>query len=230
MKNRIYIVAVICALILAGCSYDNYDEPTSVLSGRVVYDGQALGVKTDGTGLSLWQDGYAFKTVIPVKIAYDGSFSAVLFDGEYKLTRNTGGPWKDQPKDTVLITVKGNTIVDIPVIPYFTIRDVSFQYSGGKIVAKFKVDKVDERATLTRVTLCVGKSILTDYNKKEGNTTYSEAEDLAKVILGQEATMVADIPANLANGEYVYARVGVRAAESASAEFVYSLPVKVATK
>lgn len=229
MKNILSLLALSCLLTLAGCSYDNYDEPTSVFSGRVVYDGQPLTVKTDGTGFILWQDGYANKSGISVNIAYDGSFSAVLFDGEYKLTRRAGGPWVDQPNDTVYITVKGKTVQDIPVTPYFTINDASFQYTGGKVVAKFKVNKIVESAHLSRVTLCLGKSILTDYNKKESGTTYSTAEELAGVVLGQEATIAADL-GGLVGQEYVFARVGVRAAESSNSEFVYSLPIKVEIK
>ena len=85
MKNRLSLIIVCCLLMLSGCSYDNYDEPTSVLSGRVVYNGQALPVKTDGTGFILWQDGYANKSGITLNIAYDGTFSATLFDGEYSI-------------------------------------------------------------------------------------------------------------------------------------------------
>lgn len=64
MKNRLSLIIVCCLLMLSGCSYDNYDEPTSVLSGRVVYNGQALPVKTDGTGFILWQDGMRISQVL----------------------------------------------------------------------------------------------------------------------------------------------------------------------
>ena len=229
MKKIVYYIAICCLLTLAGCSYDNYDAPTSMLTGRVVYDGQALPVKTDGTGFTLWQDGYANKSGISVNIAYDGTFSATLFDGEYKLTRRAGGPWVDQPNDTIYINVSGNTVVDIPVTPYFTISDASFWYEGGKVVAKFKVNKVVASANLSRLTLCLGSSILTDYNKKEENTTLSSAEDLGRVVFGEETTLSADL-GSLSNEDYVFARVGVRAVESSNSEFVYSLPVKVAIK
>ncbi|MCS2821140.1 DUF3823 domain-containing protein [Bacteroides ovatus] len=222
MKNRLSLIIVCCLLMLSGCSYDNYDEPTSVLSGRVVYNGQALPVKTDGTGFILWQDGYANKSGITLNIAYDGTFSATLFDGEYKLTRRAGGPRVDQPADTVYITVRGNTVVDVPVTPYFTIRDASFQYYDGKVKATFKVDKVVESANVSRLTLCLGKSILTDYNKKEANKTLSNPV----ISFGEEMTLEADL-GSLAGEEYVFARVGVRAAQSSNSEFVYSLPVKV---
>ena len=222
MKNRLSLIIVCCLLMLSGCSYDNYDEPTSVLSGRVVYNGQALPVKTDGTGFILWQDGYANKSGITLNIAYDGTFSATLFDGEYKLTRRAGGPWVDQPADTVYITVRGNTVVDVPVTPYFTIRDASFQYYDGKVKATFKVDKVVESANVSRLTLCLGKSILTDHNKKEANKTLSNPV----ISFGEEMTLEADL-GSLAGEEYVFARVGVRAAQSSNSEFVYSLPVKV---
>lgn len=228
--KKILSLITSCLLILAGCSYDNYNEPTSTLSGRVVYNGEPLEVKTDGTGFILWQDGYANKSGISVNIAYNGSYSAKLFDGEYQLTRRAGGPWVDQPNDTVYITVKGNTAVDIPVTPYFTISDASFQYSNGQVIAKFKVNKIVDSANLSRVTLCLGRSILTDYNKKEANTTYSSAEDLNAIPFGEEITMTTNIGDALASEAYVFARVGVRAAESTNSEFIYSSPTKVIIK
>ena len=230
MKNIISFITISCLVILSGCSYDNYDEPTSTLSGRVVYNGEPLEVKTDGTGFVLWQNGYENKSGISVNIAYNGNYSAKLFDGEYQLTRRAGGPWLDQPNDTVYISVKGNTVIDIPVTPYFTVSDASFQYDNGQVIAKFKVNKIVDSANLSRVTLCLGKTILTDYNKKEANTTYSSPEDLNKIDFGKEITMVTDIGDILANEDYVFARVGVRAAESSNSEFIYSSPTKVITK
>lgn len=46
------------------------------------------------------------------------------------------------------------------------------------------------------------------------------------ISFGEEMTLEADL-GSLAGEEYVFARVGVRAAQSSNSEFVYSLPVKV---
>lgn len=203
---------------------DNYDEPKSRLTGNIVFDGQAIGVRTDGTGLSLWQDGYDFKREIPVFIAQDGSYSAILFDGEYQMTRKGGAPWEEQRGDTIRIRVKGNTKYDIPVNPYFVIRNDNFSKQGGAITATFTVQKGVEAAALSEVSLFLGKTILLDDKKHESLTRC----DLSTITLGQEVTVTATIPTGLANAEYLFARVGVRS--TSSGEFSYTQVKKIALK
>ena len=67
-----------------GCQIDNYDEPSSLLKGHVVYEGKPIGVKATGgtVQLQLWQSGYGTETPIAVNVAQDGSYSIMLFDGE----------------------------------------------------------------------------------------------------------------------------------------------------
>ena len=97
-----------------------------------------------------------FKTDMPYMvlslsiIAQDGSYSVNLFNGDYKLVRVGNAPWERPSNDTIRITVKGNTIQDIPVTPYFFIKDVSFTKSNNKIVAKFTVNKVIANANMGR--------------------------------------------------------------------------------
>ena len=83
-----------------------------------------------------------------------------LFNGDYKLVRVGNAPWERPSNDTIRITVKGNTIQDIPVTPYFFIKDVSFTKSNNKIVAKFTVNKVIANANMEDVSLYLGKGIL----------------------------------------------------------------------
>jgi hypothetical protein len=56
--------------------------------------------------LEIWQKGYQLYTSIPVYVTQDGTFSAVLFDGNYKLVSKSGnGPWVSK-QDTVDFVVK----------------------------------------------------------------------------------------------------------------------------
>ena len=99
-----------------GCQIDNYDEPSSLLKGHVVYEGKPIGVKaTDGTvQLQLWQSGYGTETPIAVNVAQDGSYSIMLFDGEYRLVAKDGnGPWENR-HDEIHFTLKGGAILDYP--------------------------------------------------------------------------------------------------------------------
>ena len=55
---HIIILTIICSAF-AGCEKDNFDAPKATLSGKVTYNGNAVGVRTNATQLELWQDGYA---------------------------------------------------------------------------------------------------------------------------------------------------------------------------
>lgn len=224
MKNIISLIVTSCLLMLASCGYDNYDEPKSTFSGRVVYEGEAVGVRTNAVRLALFQDGYDFHSEIPAHIAQDGSFSVSLFNGEYKLVRVGGAPWEAAQNDTLFVKVKGNTVQDIPVTPYFVIKNASFRKEGNKIVAKFTVNKVVESATLTSVSLYLGQGILTDNNRNEANISL----DLSHVTLNQEQTAEITIPDKLAKGEYVFARLGVQSDKSN--EFCYTQSEKITLK
>ena len=222
MKTKIlFIVACVCFL-LASCEYDNYDAPSAKLSGRVLYNDAPVGVRTDGTQLELWQDGYELYTKIPVYIAQDGTFSASLFNGQYKLVRLSGAPWEDQPMDTIRIEVKGNTVVDVPVKPYFIIKNESYQKgTGNAITVKFTIEKVVESAEVKSVNFYLGEGILTDHNKNE----YKDELDLAGLVLGQETTMTATIPEKMLKNGYAFARIGVQS--NKSNEYFYTQVQKV---
>jgi hypothetical protein len=217
---------IVCAalLVLAACTKDNYKAPSSQLTGKVVYQGEAIGVRSNGVQLELWQRGFQLFTKIPVYIDQDGSFDATLFDGNYKLVRLKGnGPWVDNT-DTIDVTVKGNTVVDVPVVPYFIIKSATFQKSGNDVTATFTVQAVNTTRTLELVRIYIGQTLITDQNNNAAN-----AQKLAvDVTLGQPVTVTATIPASLLTKEYVYARVGVKT--NGIAELIYSAPQKLGLK
>ena len=93
MKIISNIFSVILLLVLfSGCGKDNFDAPESKLVGRVTYQGQALNLRGTGEAvqLQLYQDGYEKNDPISVFVGQDGTFSALLFDGEYRLTTRDG--------------------------------------------------------------------------------------------------------------------------------------------
>lgn len=224
MKKSILSIIFICSLVLTGCGYDNYDEPNAVLTGKIVYDGKPVGVRTNGPQLELWQDGYGLKKNIPIYIAHDGTYSVSLFDGQYKLVRKAGAPWEAQLKDTIIIDVRKKTVVDIPVTPYFIINNESFQKGSSSITAKFTIGKIVESASIAEVRLYLGGSILTDQNKNEGAVN----ANLSNITIGQEATLTMAIPTSLANKDYLFARVGIRS--TVSSEFYYTQVQKISLK
>ncbi|WP_207534359.1 DUF3823 domain-containing protein [Desertivirga arenae] len=212
------------SLFFAGCDYDNYDEPKSTLSGSVIHDGKPIGVRTNGVQLELWQDGFQVRSLIPVYINQDGSYSASLFDGVYKLVRKGNSPWLQQSTDTLLIEVKGNTKKDVPVTPYFTISNESFSFSNNSITANFKVDKVVSTANIDAIRLYLGNSMLTDEARYEHRVTAY----MGTIVLGANATIATQLPASLKNLSHVFARIGVKS--TSSGEYYYTQVQKIALK
>lgn len=223
MKYSIIILALFTSFLLLGCEYDNVEEPKSELSGKIIYNGEAMGVRSGGTQLELWQYGYPLRSKVSIYINWDGTYSAKVFDGEYKIVRLKGAPW-ETPTDTISVTVKGKTVQDIPVTPFFIASGINIQKETNNIVAKFTVQKVSTTANLESVTLYLYKSIITDQNYKDAEVTKAASA----VTLGQESTLTAAIPASLATADYLYARIAVKT--SGVAERYYSAPQKIQLK
>lgn len=211
-------------LFLTGCEYDNFEAPQSMLSGKVVYEGKAVGVRNNGPQLELWQDGFALRSAIPVYLNQDGTFSASLFDGQYKLVRKGDAPWLQQATDTILVNVKGNTSVDVPVTPYFAITNESFQKSDNTITARFAVNKIVGSATVELVVLYLGKSVLTDQVQHELRVD----GNVGSLVFGQQMAISGVIPDKLKNLDYVFARLGVKS--TAAGEYYYTPVQKIALK
>ncbi|WP_313263711.1 DUF3823 domain-containing protein [Sphingobacterium sp.] len=225
MKIKFLNLLIACAgLLVVGCEYDNFEAPKSTLSGRVVYEGKAVGVRNNGPQLELWQDGYPLRSKINVYFDQDGTFSASLFDGTYKLVRMGDSPWLQQATDTIVIQVKGNTAVDVPVTPYFTVTNESFQKNNNSITANFTVNRIVGTANLDAVRLYLGKSILTDQGQQELRVDAK----VANVVFGQPTSIVGELPDNLKNLDYIYARIGAKS--TVSGEYYYTAVQKIALK
>lgn len=219
--RKLLILSTTLLLLLVGCEYDNYDAPKSTLSGRVVYNGEQVGVRTGGTQLELWQHGYDLFEKIPVHIAHDGTFSALLFDGDYKLVRLAGAPWQNQT-DTIDVTVSGNTVKDVDVVPYYTVSGETYTKSSDVITAKFTVSRITSDANVASVRVYLGKNFLTDQNRhfKAVDVDLSEYDVTNDVIT---ITQEVEIPSGLK--DYAFARVGVRSDKSN--EYYYTQVEKV---
>jgi hypothetical protein len=226
MKTK-YLLTLIAAasLFFTACKHDNFVEPKATLSGRVIYNGEQVAVRNNGVQLELWQDGYALRALIPVYIAQDGTFSASLFDGTYKLTRKGNAPWLHQSTDTIVVQVKGQTKIDVPVTPYFTIKNINFAAANNTVTANFVVDKVVTIGNnLQNVKLYLGSSILTD----EVRNDLKVDANIATFVLGANSTITGTVPTSLRTLSHVFARIGVKS--SASGEYVYSQVQKIAIK
>jgi len=225
IKNYIYLLFAASIFMLAGCKYDNYEVPQSVLSGTVGYQGQGIGVRSNAVQLELWQRGYQLFTKIPVYVQQDGTFKAILFDGDYKLTYLKGvGPWVTKT-DSVAISVRGNTVVDFPVEPFFIIKTSSFLKSGTNIMGTLTLQRVNTTQTLEAVRIYLNKGSIVD-----GNINLANFSIAASAIPDINATITINvaIPTTLSANDYLYARVGVKT--TGVTELVYGVPLQVSLK
>jgi len=224
MKTKIYLSAILALFTMFyGCEKDNFDPPASMLTGKVVYQNQPVGIRSSAAQLELWQYGFKLRNKIAIYIDQDGTYSAALFNGDYKLVRLAGAPWENQT-DTINVTVKGSTVVDVPVVPYFILNNVNIQKGTGIITATLTVQKVSTTKNLELVRLYLGKTMITDQN----NNLVSTSVAATAITLGQTVTVTATIPAALASADYLYARVGVKA--SGIGELYYTAPQKIQLK
>ena len=225
MKLKSICLATIAILLLASCEYDNYDMPNAILSGRVVYEGSPVGVRATATRLELWQDGYANRTKIDVNIAHDGTYSAALFNGRYKIVRVAGAPWEAQPSDTIVVDVKGNTTQDVEVSPFSAISNENIhKESGNTVQVQFTVKNVVQGSKLEEVKLFFSKNMILDNNLNDG----TESLDISTIESSHETTATVNIPVALVSENYIFTRLGVRSDKSN--EFYYTQVQKLQLK
>lgn len=226
MRIKAYIYSLLLVVLAggSGCEKDNYEEPESLLTGRVVFEGQPIGVRSNGVQLELWQHGYAFFSKIRVFVAPDGTFSARLFDGDYKLTRQNGGPWLNSP-DSIDVQVRGNTVIDVPVTPYTFVKSATYQRNGTTITATANLQTVSTANPLESVRLYVFRTAMID-DVNQSARTITEASAIPNV--NQPVVMNVTVPEALANLEAVYVRVGVKTV--GVNELAYSAPERIALR
>jgi len=216
MKIRFQIIYVlVLSILFVSCEKDNFSAPKSILSGNIVYKGEPIGVEYDQLRLQLWQPGFGKLAPIDAPVSQSGSYSAVLFDGNYKLVFPKGrGPFmtiqKDAgAKDTLFVKLTGNQKLDLEVLPYYMIRNAQFNGGESRVSATLKLEKIitDVNAkTIERVSLYVNKTEFADRatNIAVTNIAGADVKDLNAV------NITATVPALTPTQKYVFARVGVK--------------------
>jgi len=216
LKNIKSCLILLIGLAAASCEFDNFEEPKSTLTGRVVYNDQALGLRSDGVQLELWQHGYDLFQKIPVYVAQDGTFSAVVFDGDYKMTLIRGnGPWMDRT-DSIDVQVRGSQMIDVEVKTYYVISNSSFDVSGNSIAVTFTIEDTNSGRDLEFASIYMGRTILTDAVRNDGVFRIPMEE----IEFGTPITVEVPIRAGLAGRSEIFVRVGAKTA--GIAELVYS--------
>jgi hypothetical protein len=218
MKIKFQYIWLLALIIsIASCKKDNFSAPSSTLSGKFHYKGEAIQVEYDRVPLQLYQYGFGKIGAIDFRLAPDGTYSTLLFDGQYKfIVPNGQGPFKWNKTaagdpDSVSINVSGSQTLDFEVTPYYMVRTPVFAVAAGKVTATFKAEKIVTDATgkdIESVTLYINKTQFAsgDYNIANVSIDGSAITDPNNIALN------VTIPAITPTQNYVFARVAIKIA------------------
>lgn len=212
-KNILGMIGIAASVM--SCSYDNYDEPNFQLEGRIVYQGEPIGVSYNDVYIELWEQGWQRLGSINVAVDQDGSYSSLLFEGDYKMIiPNNQGPFQkienDQTgNDTIPVNLTGSMTMDIEVIPYYMIRNAEISGGSNKVSATFDLDQIitgNDAKNVQEVSLYVSKTSFVDNRTSiaTSNRSGGDLEDLSSI------TLEVDVPERVPTQNYAYARIGVR--------------------
>ncbi|MGY0034823.1 DUF3823 domain-containing protein [Pedobacter sp. NJ-S-72] len=197
------------------CKKDNYEAPSSTLKGRILYNNEEIGLEYDRVPLELYQPGFGKNGAITAKFAQDGSYSTLLFDGNYKLIIPNGqGPFKWHQNtagvnDTLAIAVNGSQTLDLQAIPYYLIRNAVYKAVGTELTATFRVDQIitgSDAKKIERVNLYVNKTQFVSGSDNIASSELSGGTITDPTALSLKVTIPAIVPVQ----NYVFARIGVK--------------------
>ncbi|SDD67836.1 DUF3823 domain-containing protein [Pedobacter soli] len=221
MKNRFYfIIGAIIAVLFSACKKDNYDAPQADFTGRIVYKGEPIGVQYGQVNFELWQSGFGNYSALNVNVNQEGSFSAKLFDGNYKLVFSVNqGPflWKKNAagkQDTLAVNISGSKTMDIEVTPYYMIRGATLTAASGKVNGFCKLEKIITDANaknVESVSLYINKTQFVDGGNNFGGAAVQTLSGAAIADLNN-LNLSVTIPAITPAQNYVFARIGVKIA------------------
>ena len=179
-----------------------------------MHNGQPVEVEHDRVPFELYQYGFGLVTPINVTFAQDGSYSHLLFNGDYKLVVRPGqGPflWPQTggKSDSLSIVMSGNKELDIEVTPYYMIRSPQISSANNKVSATFNLEKIITDANgknIENVNLYINKTAFVSASDNIGRTEIAGV-DLQSM---NNISLSVDIPNITPTQNYVFARIGVK--------------------
>jgi hypothetical protein len=227
-----YLPVIIIGVALFSCKKDNYSPPGDTLSGNLLYNSDTIYVERNAVHFQIYQ--YGFGQVGPIStdetFAQDGSYSAALFSGNYKLIIPNGdGPFMSKTTssgapDSVAISMNGNQTIDINVTPYYLIHNAQITASGGNVTANFKIDKIVTDANakdIERVSLYINKTQFVSGGDNIAHTDINGSDITDPSSVSLSVAIPDFVPAQ----NYIFARVGLKIA--GVEDMIFSPLVKV---
>jgi len=230
--NLNYMLLIAFCAVAVSCKKDNYNAPSSTLSGKLVYKGEVIGVENNQVPFELYQYGFGKVGAIGSSFAQEGTYSALLFDGDYKLIIPNGqGPfrWKylaSGAPDSTAITMKGNQTLDLEVTPYYMIRTPQITGGAGKVNATFKAEKIITDANaknIEKVNLYINKTQFVSGNNDQNIANTGIAG--TAIVDMNNITMSVTVPTFVPTQNYVFGRIGVKIA--GVEDLIFSPVVKI---
>ncbi len=242
-RGKLVVLLAALPMVFSGCDAldifkaDSLDAPHVKLTGRVMFNGQAVPVRAqNATQLRLWHtsweagDSLRQPTAMGVHLNTDGEYSALIYGGTYEIQLiENQGPWAN---DTTRIpfTVTGDSMaIDVPVQPFHTIQgqpQIVFTppapgdtTSGGRITATFSVDQHVTTPAVELVGLYINTTRFVDRTKRETSIQGSHERTVSQVDVNQPITIELTLPPNIRESvnnpgptprSILYARVGVK--------------------
>ena len=226
MKQNIekLLLLVLGVFFLTACEKDNYDAPKSMYTGAILYKGDTVCVASkSAVYFELREPGWQFNTPIKVLVKTDGTFSAVLFNGSYKMVLPaTQGPYLS-PSDTTVVVVAGNTNKNIEVMPYYMIRSAAYAVAGRAVTGTCSLEQIvtgDQANAVERVTMYVSYTYFADQFSSDvsADATLTDLNNLS-------ATLTVPAFENRPTQSFVYVRLGVKIQNVE--DMIYTSPRKV---
>lgn len=211
-----YLLILGLATSVVSCKKDNYKAPTSRLTGRVVYQNTPIGVEYDQVSFELYEFGFGKIGPIGNTFTPEGTFSHLLFDGDYKLVIPANqGPWLPKQTsgkpDTLAFTLKGSQAIDIDVTPYYMIRTPQITKSGTNVAATFKIEKIVTDANAKNIEKAFLYINKTQFVSRVDNIANAEVTGAAITDPNNVSLSVA-VPEIIPTQNYVFARIAVKIA------------------
>lgn len=219
MKFKIHYTPIIALIVMTvlSCKKDTYKPPSLLLTGKLIYKGEPLQLQYNQVGYELYQYGLGLVGAVGQNFAQDGSYSSLLFAGDYKLTVPNGSVpfiWKQTAAgkpDSLSISLNENKTFDIEVTPYYMIRNPQLSATGGKVKASFKVEKIvtDLSAKdIDKVVLLINK---TQFVSDDGNERLNSTSLAGSAITDpNNINLEVSIPSIVPTQNYIFARIGLR--------------------
>lgn len=214
MRKRVIVISFVFLVVHLSCSeIDNYDRPNGGIYGSIldeITNDNFQSEQPNGFVIRLFENGGRLNAPINIPGKPDGTFeNSFIFQNEYKLIPVDGAFF--DTLDTIVVQVGRRTEINLSVIPFLAVTDVTIITGPGSITAVYNISrnraggKITTRKTLVSGINTVSNSVH-DYEVSASVASVSDETLLS--------TRFTDVVPGLTSGKQYWVRVAVLAANS----------------